>query len=65
MSQFRVSKNYYFKAFNIPINTFKDVFFFRLKNKFKSILITQSIEENNDGNLCTHNIAIQMESRVI
>ena len=58
------SKGFYIKADNIPINTFKSVYFNRLKYKFHSILITQIVDpEKYDG--CTHHIAIQNETRVI
>ncbi len=63
MRQLRVSKGFYFKAYNIPVNTFKSVCFNRLKNKFPAILVTQTVNEENSAR-CTHHIAIQNEYRV-
>ena len=57
------SKGFYIKAYNIPINTFKSVFFNRLKYRFHSILITQ-ITDPEKYDRCTHHIAIQNETRV-
>ena len=37
MAQFRVSKSFYIKTYNIPVNTFKSVGFYRLKDKFPAI----------------------------
>ena len=42
MSRSRVSLEFYLKAYNISIDTFKSVCFNRLKNKFQAILITQT-----------------------
>ena len=64
MIHLRSSKYYYFKGYNIPINTFKYVFFNRLKNNFGSILLTQTNENSVNMMRCTHHIAIQYESRV-
>ena len=64
MSQLRVSKGYYIKAYNIPINTFKPVYLNRLKDKFHSILITQ-IADVEKHDRCTHHIAIENETGVI
>ena len=64
MSQIRSSNYYYFKRYNIPINTFKYVFFNRLKNNFESIILTQTNENSGNMMRCTHHIAIQYESRV-
>ena len=58
------SKGFYIKAYNIPINTFKSVYFNRLKYKFHSILITQIVDPEKYDR-CTHHIAIQNETRVI
>ena len=63
MRQLRVSKGFYLKAYNIPVNTFKSVCFNRLKNKFPKILVTQTVNEENSAR-CTHHIAIQNEYRV-
>ena len=58
MEQLRVSNGFYIKASNIPVNTFKSVYFNRLKNKFQAVLVTQN------STRCTHHIAIQNEYRV-
>ena len=63
MTKLRTSRGFYIKAYNIPINTFKSVFFNRLKDKFNSILINQ-IADPEKYDRCTHNIAIQNETRV-
>ena len=63
MGQLRVSKGFYSKAYNMPVNSFKSVCFNRLKNKFPAILVTQTVEEENSSR-CTHHIAIHNESRV-
>ena len=63
ISQLRASKCFYIKAYNIPINSFKSVYFKRLKNKFPFILLTQTVEELNIDR-CTHHIAIRTENRV-
>ena len=63
MAQLRVSKGFYIKAYNIPVNTFKSVCFNRLKDKFPAILVTQTVNEENSTR-CTHHIAIQNEYRV-
>ena len=60
MSQLRISKIFWIKAYDIPINTSKNVCYNWCKNKFKSLLIT---EENINRRI--HNIAIQNESRVV
>ena len=66
MSELRASKSFYLKAYNLPLNTFKSIAFNRLKYKFPTILITQSVnEENVAKDRCTHHIVIQYESRVI
>ena len=62
MEQLRVSKGFYIKASNIPVNTFKSVCFNRLKNKFQAILVTQTIDEEN-STCCTHHIEIQNDYR--
>ena len=64
MTKLRTSNGFYIKAYNIPINTFKSVYFNRLKDKFHSILITQ-ITDPEKYDRCTHQIAIQNETRVI
>ena len=59
MSRLRVNQVFILKANNIPINTFKSVFFNRLKNKFHAILITQTVEEANmERDRCSHHLAI-------
>lgn len=63
MCKLRVSKGFYLKAYNIPVNTFKSVCFSRLKNKFSSILITQTANVE-DTSRCIHHIAIKNEFRV-
>ena len=63
MAQLRVSKGFYIKAYNIPVNKIKSVCFNCLKNKFQAILVTQTVEEENSTR-CTHHIAIQNEYRV-
>ena len=63
MAQLRVSKGFYLKTYNIPVNTFKSVCFNRLKNRFPVILVTQTVDEQKSDR-CTHHIAIQNESRV-
>ena len=63
MTQLRTSNGFYIKAYNIPINTFKSVYFNRLKDKFHSILITQIVDPEKYDR-CTH-IAIQNETRLI
>ena len=65
MSQFRAaSKGFCIKAYNISINTFKSVYFNRLKDKFHSILITQ-IADTEKHDRCTNHIAIKNETKVI
>ena len=50
MGQLTVSKGFYFKAYNILVNTLyittvnTSVCFNRLKNKFPTILITQTVD---------------------
>ena len=63
MSQLRASKCFYIKAYTIPIYSLKSVYFNRLKNKFPSILLTQTVEELNSDHWL-HHIAIQTEKRV-
>ena len=63
MEQLTVSKGFYIKALNIPVNTFKSVCFNLLKNKFLAILVTQTLDEKNSTR-CTYHIAIQNEYRV-
>ena len=64
MSQLRPSKGFYIKAYNIPINTNKTVYFNRLKYRFPSITLTKATDDDEKNDSCTHNIVIQNESRV-
>ena len=65
MSQLRAaSKGFYIQAYNIPTNTFKTVYFNRLKDKFHSILLTEIADEEKRDR-CTHHLAIQNQKRVI
>ena len=63
MAQLRTSKGFYIKAYDIPINTVKTAYFNRLKYRFPSILLTQTIDDEKKD-CCTHHIVIRNESRV-
>ena len=63
MSKLRTSKGFYIKAYDIPSNTVKTAYFNRLKYRFPSILLTQTIDDEK-MDCCTHHIAIQNETRV-
>ena len=46
MSELNVSKSYYLKAYDLPVNTYKSIAYIRLKKKIPNILITQSTLRN-------------------
>ena len=64
MSKLRTSKGFYIKAYDIPSNTVKTAYFNRLKYRFPSILLTQTIDDDEKKDCCTHHILVRNESRV-
>ena len=63
MALLRTSKGFYIKAYDIPNTSVKTSYFNRLKYRFPSILLTQTIDAEKKD-CCTHHIVIRNESRV-
>ena len=64
MTKLRASNVFYIKAYDIPTNKGKTAFFNQLKYRFSSILSTQTTENDEKNDVCTHHIVIHNASRV-